>query len=150
MKISFWSVFRWTQRSITQRRVITQGPIFAFGDLKMLNLFRPFFSLNPRLRKGGGYHPLTVSPRLHQNAKQRDPGHLSYLFYILCGHFDEKNIRGCPITWGYDTPMVSRQSSRVRGGWLPLENILSRHFEKYLHDMDLTLTEHVRHTISLL
>ena len=24
----FWSVFRWTQRSITQRRVITLGPIF--------------------------------------------------------------------------------------------------------------------------
>ena len=28
LKISFWSVFRWTQRSITQRRVITPGPIF--------------------------------------------------------------------------------------------------------------------------
>ena len=32
-------------------------------------------NLNPRLLKGG-YHPLTVSPRLHQNAKQSDPGHL--------------------------------------------------------------------------
>ena len=28
-KISFWSVFRWTQRSITQRRVITLGLIFV-------------------------------------------------------------------------------------------------------------------------
>ena len=28
MKISFWSVFCWTQRSITQRRVKTPGPIF--------------------------------------------------------------------------------------------------------------------------
>ena len=28
MKISFWSVFRWTQRSITQRHAITLGPIF--------------------------------------------------------------------------------------------------------------------------
>ena len=44
---------------------------------------------------------------------------------------------------------VSRQSSKVRG-WLPPQNILSRHFEKYLHDMDLKLTEHVRNTISLL
>ena len=28
LETSFWSVFRWTQRSITQRRVITLGPIF--------------------------------------------------------------------------------------------------------------------------
>ena len=28
------------------------------------------------------------------------------------------------------------------------ENTLSRHVEKYLHDMGLTLTEHVRNTIS--
>ena len=40
--------------------------------------------------------------------------------------------------------------SEGTGGWLPPENILSRHFEKYLHDMDLKLTEHVRNTISLL
>ena len=36
---------------------------------------------NYRLPKGGG----------HQNAKQSDPGHLSNLFYILCGYFDETN-----------------------------------------------------------
>ena len=34
-KISFWSVFRWTQRSITQRRVITLGPIFFKDGLKL-------------------------------------------------------------------------------------------------------------------
>ena len=34
LKISFWSVFRWTQRSITQRRVITPGPIFLKMVLK--------------------------------------------------------------------------------------------------------------------
>ena len=36
------------------------------------------------------------------------------------------------------------------GGWLPPQNILSRHFEKYLHGIVLKLTEHVRNTISLL
>ena len=50
----------------------------------------------PYLRKGGGYHPLTICRRLHQNATHSDPGHLSNLFYILCGHFDEKKIQGYP------------------------------------------------------
>ena len=36
------------------------------------------------------------------------------------------------------------------GGWLPPQNILSRHFEKYLHGIVLKLTEHVRNTIFLL
>ena len=101
--------------------------------------------LNTRLPKGSGYHPLTVCRRLHQNVKQSDPGHLSSLFYILCGHFDEKNP-GVPPT----RCRVSSQSPRVWGRWLPPENILSCHFEKYLHDMDLKLKEHVRNTISLL
>ena len=35
-------------------------------------------------------------------------------------------------------------------GWLPPQNILSRHFEKYLHGMVLKLSGHVRNTISLL
>ena len=48
-------------------------------------------NINPRLPKGGGYHPQTVCLRLHQNAKQSDPGHLKNLFYILSGHFDENN-----------------------------------------------------------
>ena len=44
---------------------------------------------------------------------------------------------------------MSRQSSKVRG-WLPPQNILSRHFEKYLHGMVLKLSGHVKNTISLL
>ena len=55
-----------------------------------------------------------------------------------------KQIRGTPKHGG----RVCRQSPRVQGGWLPPENILSRHFETYLHDMDLKLIEHVRNTIS--
>ena len=47
-------------------------------------------------RGGGGYHPLTVCLRLHKNAKESDPGHVGHLFYILCGHFDEKKNRGTP------------------------------------------------------
>ena len=50
----------------------------------------------------------------------------------------------------YHGGRVSCQSLRVGGRWLPPENILSCHFEKYLHDMDVKLTEHVRNTISLL
>ena len=49
--------------------------------------------------KGGGYHPLTVCLRPHKNAKESDPGHLGHLFYILCGHFDEKP-GGTPRRWG--------------------------------------------------
>ena len=55
-----------------------------------------------------------------------------------------KNL-GYPLIWG----RVSRQSSKV-GGWLPPQNILSRHFEKYLHGMVLKLSGHFRNTISLL
>ena len=33
---------------------------------------------------------------------------------------------------------------------VPPKNNLSHHFDKYLHDMDLKLTEHVRNTITLL
>ena len=82
--------------------------------------------------------------RPHKNAKESDPGYLGHLFYILCGQFDEKN-GGTP----YDGGRVSRQSSKV-GRWLPSQNILSRHFEKYLHGMVLKLSGHVRNTISLL
>ena len=56
-----------------------------------------------------------------------------------------KKNRGYPLTWG----RVSRQRPGVRG-WLPPEKKLSRHFEKYLHDMDLKLTEHIRNTVFLL
>ena len=57
-----------------------------------------------------------------------------------------KKPGGTPLRWG----RVSRQSSKVRGGWLPPQNILSRHFEKYLHGMVLKLSGHVRNTVSLL
>ena len=45
---------------------------------------------------------------------------------------------------------MSRQSSKVRGVVATSKNILSRHFEKYLHGMVLKLSGHVRNTISLL
>ena len=46
--------------------------------------------------QGGAYHPPSVC---HKNAKESDPGHLEHLFYILCGHFDEKKT-GVPPTMG--------------------------------------------------
>ena len=57
--------------------------------------------LNPRLPKGGGVvtTPQMVCLRFHQNGKQSDCGHLRNLFYILSGHFDEKNP-GVPPNMG--------------------------------------------------
>ena len=49
--------------------------------------------------RGDGYHPQTVCLRLHQRREKSDPGHLSNLFYILSGHFDEKNP-GVPTNMG--------------------------------------------------
>ena len=49
---------------------------------------------------------------------------------IFFGHFDEKKFGGTYKGGG----RVSRQSSGIRG-WLPLREIVSRHFEKYLHAM---------------
>ena len=95
-------------------------------------------TLTPRPTKRGGYHPQTVCLQPHKNAKESDPGRLGHLFYVLCGHFDEKN-----------RDRVSRQNSKV-GGWLPPQNILSHHFEKYLHGMVPKRLGHVRNTISLL
>ena len=102
-------------------------------------------SLTLVLPRGVVTTPLTICLRQHKNAKESDPGHLGHLFYILCGHFDEKKTGGTP----QDGDRVSRQSAKV-GGWLPPQNILSRHFEKYLHGMVLKLSGHVRNTISLL
>ena len=81
--------------------------------------------INPHLPRVGGYHPLMICHRTHQNAKQSDPGHLSNLFYILWVIL-MKTIRWYTLTRG----RVSRQSPKVRGVWLPHENILSPHFEK--------------------
>ena len=85
------------------------------------------------------------SPSL-QNAKEKDLGLIDNLFYILCGHFDEKTNGGTTLPGG----RVSRQSQRVRGWFLIFFDILSRHFEKYLHTMKLKLTEHVWIVIFLL
>ena len=45
-----------------------------------------------------------------------------------------------------------RWAVKVRswGVWLPIQNILSRHFEKYMHGMVLKFSGHIRNTISLL
>ena len=56
--------------------------------------------LNPRPTKGGGWFPLRFVSGLTKNAKESDPGHLGHLFYILCGHFDEKKPGGTPLRWG--------------------------------------------------
>ena len=105
-------------------------------------------ALNPRPTKGGGLLlPQTVSLQPHKNAKESDPGHLRHLFYILCGHFDEKTKTKTGVP-PLDGGRVSRQSSKV-GRCLPPKNILSRHFEKYVHGMVLKLSGHVRNTIFL-
>ena len=64
-----------------------------FCDIKAKERIRSSY---PSSYQGGGYHPLTVCLRPHKNAKESDPGHLRHLFYILCGHFDEKKIGGTP------------------------------------------------------
>ena len=98
-------------------------------------------SINHRFPKGGGNGLSPIAQK--RNAKQSDPGHLGNLFTSFAVSLMKK-IWGNPLTWG----RVSRQSPRVRGGSLPNENILSRHFEKkYMHDLDLKLTKHVRNTI---
>ena len=61
---------------------------------------------NPRPTKGGG--SLTVCLRPHKNANESDPGHLGHLFYILCGHFDEKK------NWGYPPKMGVGWAVKVR------------------------------------
>ena len=61
-------------------------------------IFKAFFRLmylwndtfNPRPTKGGWLPTPTVCLRPYKNPKESDPGHLGHLFYILCGHFDEK------------------------------------------------------------
>ena len=59
-----------------------------------------------------------------------------------------KQNRGYPLRWGIGWAVKVRRSKV--GGWLPPQNILSRHCEKYLHGMVLKLSGHARNTISLL
>ena len=92
-------------------------------ELNQIYLKNESLSLNLTLvlpRGGWLPPPLTVCLRPHKNAKESDPGHLGHLFYILCGHFDEKKKKhGVPPEVG---GRVSRQNSKVRG-WLPPQNI---------------------------
>ena len=46
--------------------------------------------------------------------EESDLGHLSNLFYILCGHFDEKKFGVPPTTLPGGS--LSCQSQRVKGG----------------------------------
>ena len=90
---------------------------------------------------GGGYRPANgfspIAPKHKTKGPRASKQFLLHPFSVILMK-----------TWGYGKP--SEFEGTGVGGWLPPENILSRHFEKYLHDMDLTLTEHVRNTISLL
>ena len=101
-------------------------------------------SLTLVLPGGGGF---SLSP---QNQKESDLSHLGKLFYILCGHFDEKKIGGSTLPGA----RVSRQSRWVRGGGgnhLTIEDtrkLKNRHFELVLACMVLKLTVYVKNFIS--
>ena len=70
---------------------------FIFANCEPLDQELP---VNPRPTKGDGYRPLSVCLGPHKNAKESDPGHIEHLFYILCGHVDEKKKQGYPLRWG--------------------------------------------------
>ena len=65
-----------------------QGLIIVLPPLSFIS--PTLCDIYPRPTKGVTIPPLTVCLRPHKNVKQSDPGHLWHLFYILCGHFDEK------------------------------------------------------------
>ena len=58
--------------------------------------FLEIYTLTLVYRRGSIYYPPTDFFLLHKNAKETDPGHLSNLKFILCGHFDEKYFGGTP------------------------------------------------------
>ena len=58
----------------------------------------------------------------------------------------KKKKNGYPLRWRKGEP----SKFEGKGGWLPPQNILSCHFDKYLHGMVLKLSGHVRNTVSLL
>ena len=108
-KISFWSVFRWTQRSITQRRVITLGLIFVKMVLnraqglkkkshevsarKNNNRLRS----NKKCRRGGGFRPPPGSFRV--KATQMDCVYVTYFrltnfsFYLIWARVNFFEVR---------------------------------------------------------
>ena len=57
-------------------------------------------NLYPRLTKGCGCNPPYSSPGRSKTLKKVTKG-ISYLFYILCGHFHEKKkkIGGTTLSW---------------------------------------------------
>ena len=97
--------------------------------------------------RGCNLPPPNGLPPIAPKHKTKWPGHLSNLFHILCCHFCEQNSGVVP-TWG----IVSRQGWRVRGGgkFATWKYCKSPFWKKYLYDMDLKLTEHVKNAISLL
>ena len=101
-----------------------------------------FWMYNPRLTKGGGVAtPLTVFPGRSKTLKR----YVGNLFYILCGHFDEKIVvPRYPKSRGEG---VGEMGCNLFHFFF---DILSRHFEKYLHTMKLKLTEHIWIAIFLL
>ena len=66
--------------------------------------------INSRLTMWGGHHPLENLSLWPQNQQESDLSHLCDLFYILCGHFDEKKM-------GTTLPgaMISHQGPVGRG-----------------------------------
>ena len=74
--------------------------------------------------------------------KTKYSGHLSNLFYIICGHFDEKKIRGTPEHRG----RVSLQSQRVEedGCHLKIFQVA------ILKNICMILPKNLQNTISLL
>ena len=106
--------------------------------------------INPRIPKGGGYYPPNgLSPIAPKRKTKWPQASIKVISLYSLRSFWWKKYRGYPLTRGGGGVRVSRQSPKVRG-WLSPEDILSHHFEKYLHDMDLKFTEHVRNAMFLL
>ena len=101
--------------------------------------------INPRLPKGGGYYPPIGLSQIAPKRKTKWPRASIKVISFTSLRLFGKNIGLPPNTGGRG----SHQSPRLRV-WLSPENILSRPFEKYLHDIDLKFTEHVRNAIFLL
>ena len=114
-----------------------------FVDLpNELNLRTRYFWFVPR---GGAYHPLenfSPAPSPPQTKKESDRSDLGNLNYILRGNFDKNG--DTPFRWDN----INRQNWEVRkeGVVATWAKNLSRHFEKYLHAIQLA--EYVRITIS--
>ena len=102
--------------------------------------------INPRPTKGGCYHPpYSLSPAAQKCKRKWPRASRTSLLHPLRSFWWKKKP-GCPPKMGVGWVVKVRR----QGGWLPPQNILSRHFEKHLHGMVLKLSGHVRNTIFLL